>query len=116
MEIKNDNIIDSQLIKTRRQLTDEGLLSIIYTTNKYGDLLQSPNIITRGFIYLKNSDLIMKAFKTKAEEIYNSYPIKPFMSPKDINMRNNYIVEQMTTFVAFKTQRKPVIVPIFMTC
>ena len=58
----------------------------------------------------------MKAFKNKAEELYRDYPIKPFMSSKDIIQRNNYIIDQMTTFVASKTQRKPVIVPIFMTC
>lgn len=113
---ENDNIIDSHLLRERRQLTDEGLLTIIYTTNKFGDLLQAPNIITRGFIYVKNSDLIMKAFKQKADELYRTYPIKPFMSQKDIIQRNNYIIEQMTSFVSYKTQRKPVIVPIFMTC
>ena len=113
---ENDVIIDSHLLRERRQLTDEGILAVIYTTNKYGDLLQSPNIITRGFIYVKNSDAIMKAFRTKAEELYSSYPISPFMSQKDITARNNYIIEQMTAFVAFKTQRKPVVVPIFMTC
>ena len=113
---ENDNIIDSHLLRERRQLTDEGLLTIIYTTNKYGDLLQAPNIITRGFIYVKNSDAIMKAFKQKADELYRAYPIKPFMSQRDIMQRNNYIIEQMTAFVTYKTQRKPVIVPIFMTC
>ena len=113
---ENDNIIESHLLKERKQLTEEGFLTIIYTTNKYGDLLQSPNVITRGFIYVKNSDSIMKAFKNKAEELYAAYPTKPFMSQKDITVRNNYIIEQMTAFVFFKTQRKPVIVPIFMTC
>ena len=113
---ENDNIIDSKLLKERRQLTDEGLVSIIYTVNKYGDLLQAPNIITRGFIYVKNSDAIMKSFKLKADELYKAYPNKPFMSPRDITQRNNYIVEQMTVFIAYKTQRKPIVLPIFMTC
>ena len=58
----------------------------------------------------------MKAFKQKAEELDINYPNKPFMSPKDIIQRNNFIIEQMTSFVMYKTQRKPVIVPIFMTC
>lgn len=113
---ENDNIIDSRLLKERRQLTEEGLLTIIYTTNKYGDLLQAPNVITRGFIYIKNSDSLMKAFKIKAEELYRAYPTKPFMSLKDQTLRNNYIVEQMTNFVAYKTQRKPLVVPIIMIC
>ena len=113
---ENDNIIDSRILKERKQLTDEGLVTIIYTTNKYGDLLQSPNLITRGFIYVKNSDNIMKAFKQKADELYRNYPNKPFMSPKDIMQRNNFIIEQMTAFIAFKTQRKPIVLPIFMVC
>ena len=113
---ENDNIIDSRILKERKQLTDEGLVTIIYTTNKYGDLLQSPNLITRGFIYVKNSDAIMKAFKIKADELYRNYPNKPFMSPKDIAQRNNFIIEQMTAFITFKTQRKPIVLPIFMVC
>lgn len=113
---ENDNIIDSHLLKERRQLTDDGLLVVIYSINKFGEMIQTPNIITRGFIYMKNSDSIMKAFKIKAEELYSNYPVKPFMSSKDIQQRNNYIIEQLGAFVTFKTQRKPLVVPVFMTC
>ena len=113
---ENDNIIDSTLLKERKQLTEEGLLVVIYTTNKFGNLIQAPNIITRGFIYIKNSDALMKSFKIKADELYKAYPIKPFMSQKDYVQRNNYIIEQMTSFVYYKTQRKPLIVPIIMDC
>lgn len=113
---ESDNIIDSQLVKERKQLTDDGLVSIIYTINKYGDQLKAPNIITRGFIYLKNSDMIMRSIKQKAEELYLSYDNKAFMTPKDIQNRNNYIIEQLTAFIVAKTQRKPLVIPIFMTC
>lgn len=113
---ENNFNIDSNLIKERRILADDGLVSIIYTINRFGDLVQQPNIITRGFIYMKNTELIMKAIKSKSEQVYNSFTRKRNLTLKDINNRNNYIINEMSNFILQKTERKPLIIPIFMSC
>ena len=113
---ENNFIIDSNLIKERRVLSDDGLVAIIYSINRFGELVQQPNIITRGFIYMKNTEQIMKSIKIKSEQVYNSFTRKTNLTPKDISNRNNYITNEMTTFINLKTERKPLIIPIFMSC
>lgn len=113
---ENNFNIENSLIKERKVLADDGLVAIIYTQNRFGELVQQPNIITRGFIYMKNTEAIMKAIKAKSELVYNSFTKKINLTPKDISNRNNYIIGEMSSFILQKTDRKPLIVPIFMSC
>lgn len=113
---ENNFKIDSNLIKERRILSDDGLVAIIYSVNRFGELVLQPNIITRGFIYMKNTEQIMKSIKIKSEQVYNSFSRKTNLTPKDISNRNNYITNEMTNFITSKTERKPLIIPIFMSC
>ena len=113
---ENNFNIDSTLIKERRVLADDGLVSIIYSVNRFNELIQPPNIITRGFIYMKNTESIMKSIKIKSEEVFNSFSKKRNLTPKDISNRNNYIINEMSSFILQKTERKPLIIPIFMPC
>ena len=112
---ENNFNIDNTLIKERRILAEDGLVSIIYSLNRHGELVQQPNIITRGFIYMKNTETIMKLIKQKSEEVYNSFSKKTNLTAKDITNRNNYIINEMNNFILLKTERKPLIVPIFMS-
>ena len=113
---ENNFNIDNTLIRERRVLADDGLVSIIYSINRFGQLIQPPNIITRGFIYMKNTEQIMKAIKIKSEQVYQSFSKKQNLSVKDISNRNNYIINEMNNFILQKTERKPLIIPIFMSC
>ena len=71
--VDDDNIeIEGSIIKERKLLSEEGIVSIIFSVGKNGLLITTPNIITRGFIYVKNTDAIMKGIKQKSEQLYNS--------------------------------------------
>ena len=113
---ENNFNIDNNLIKERKVLADDGLVAIIYSLNRFGELIQRPNVITRGFIYMKNSDLFMKSIKLKSEEVFNSLPKNKKLTPKEINYRNNYIINEVSSYILYKTDRKPLIIPIFMSC
>lgn len=105
--------IDSSLIKERKILADDGLLSVVFTVDKNSKLLKT-NIVSRGFIYMKNSDTLMKSFKTKSENLYNYYfRNKSKLGPISLN---TYIINELSSFVKEKTERKPIIIPIIMSC
>ena len=112
---ENHNDIDGQLIKDRRTLADEGLLSVIYSVDKNNKLLKT-NIITRGFIYMKNSDALMKSFKTKAEALFKAYLKAKGKTNVNINHFNIFISNELSNFVKEKTERKPIVIPIIMEC
>ena len=61
---------------------------------------------------MKNSDALMKSFKTKAEYLFNYYN-KNKTRFASINIKN-YIINEMSSFVKEKTERKPIIIPMFV--
>ena len=113
--IDEDDIdIDNTIMKERKILSEDGLVSIIYSVNKNGVLLRTPNLITRGFIYMKNSDSIMKSIRNKCEKVYTyQMSTNPNISRY---MLNNIIKNEVSSFIYQKTERKPIILPIYMDC
>lgn len=105
--------IDSSLIKERRILADDGLLSVVFSVDKNYNLLKS-NVVTRGFIFMKNSDTLMRSIKQKSEDIYNYYHYNKNRLPQ-ITF-SNYLISELSSFVKEKTERKPIIIPIIMPC
>jgi len=105
--------IDGGLIKERRILSDDGLLSVIYSVDKNNKLLKT-NLVSRGFIYMKNSDTLMKSFKTKSEALYGYYHNNK-NSMQAVSF-NTYVITELGNFVKEKTERKPIIIPIIMQC
>ena len=113
--IDEDNIdIDNVIMRERKILGEDGLVSIIYTINKDGSLVRAPNLITRGFIYMKNTDFLMKSIRNRCEQIYTStINSNPNISRYQLN---GIISNDVASFIQQKTERKPIIVPIYMEC
>ena len=113
MYIDEDDInVDSQTMRERKILGEDGLVTVIYTINKNGILLKQPNIITRGFIYMKNSDTLMKNIRIKCEQVYlNKVTQNPSISK---SLLTQAISQEISNFIAYKTERKPLVLPIYM--
>lgn len=105
--------IESNVIRERKQMGDDGLVAIIYSVNKKRELIQTPNIISRGFIYAKNSNSLMKSIKTKGEQLYNEVMNDPAILPSYIT---STIVSELASFIVSKTERRPLIQVIYMQC
>lgn len=100
------------VIRDRQHLAEDGIFVIIaIVDSKTGKVRTSPDIISRGFIYLKESQELLKdvRHKTKAivEEITvdGSHPIN-WTHVKD-NLR-----EKIGQFLFSKTQRRPMVLPV----
>ncbi len=104
--------VESTLIRDRKQMGDDGIVAIIYSLNKNKTLLQTPNVITRGFIYAKNSNSLMKSIKTKSEEIYYN----SIKNPNIIYSMSTQMCYEIADFIEEKTDRRPLIQIIYMQC
>ena len=65
---------------------------------------------------MKNSDALMKSFKTKAEALFKAYFKAKGKTSVNINYFNIFISNELSNFVKEKTERKPIIIPIIMEC
>lgn len=107
----NSQDIDSSIVRERKLMSDDGMLAIVFSTSR-NKLMRNPNIVSRGFIYVKDSEVLVADIEKKAKELYENYftDNKKFIT----NQFNNYITLALADFIYEKTERKPMIVPIIM--
>lgn len=95
------------VLKDREALARDGFVLVVVRRDAKGGLLQAPEIITRGFVYLKESEELIKAIaQTAADELKN---MKPGMSDDDVRTRAGEAVSKQ---IANETRRKPMVIVI----
>lgn len=100
------------VLRDRRLLSESGLIILVAAIDKSANMIASgPDIISRGFVYVReNEDLIDEAC-SKAEEILLDCLEKEM---KDWNGMKTAVREGLKKFIYSKTKRNPVILPIFL--
>ncbi|MFC6465368.1 ribonuclease J1 [Marinilactibacillus sp. GCM10026970] len=105
--------IGNVVLKDRKLLSDNGLVVVVATidTDKR-TVLAGPDIISRGFIYMRESEkLIQSAQKVAFESIQRSFEFKQV---NEYKMRND-LIEDVKQFLFAETERKPIILPVILT-
>lgn len=105
--------VGSIVLRDRKLLSQDGLIVVVITVEKEsGQLLAGPDIISRGFVYVREAeDLIENA----REVIKNS--LAKFDNSKNKNdwsAKKGQIKDDLRDYLFEKTKRKPVILPIIM--
>jgi len=107
----NAKIIDGTIIKERKLLADDGMVSAVFSI-KDNIQINSPAIVSRGFIYMKQSEELISIIQKKAEETMNKYllthKVPNFTSVK------GFISNELSNYIYELTERKPIIIPIIM--
>lgn len=100
----------ANLIKERKLLSEDGLLSLVLTIDENKKLLYQPTIVSRGFIYMKSSfDLILEIQKMSRLS-YTQGMLRNLPKEKIITQ----IKEDLTNYIFSITKRKPIILPVIM--
>lgn len=105
--------IGNVVLKDRKLLSDNGLVVVVATidTDKR-TVLAGPDIISRGFIYMRESEqLIQGAQKVAFESIRKSFEYKQI---NEYKMRND-LIDDVKQFLFDQTERKPIILPVILT-
>ncbi len=105
----NDDIGDL-VIKDREMLSENGIVLISATVDKHDKvLLVGPEVTTRGFIYVKDSQDMIKEIKNICEEIINRN-ITP--THVDFNQIKVEIREKLSDYLYQETECKPMIIAV----
>jgi ribonuclease J len=101
-------IVSNVVIKDRLLLAEEGLVVVILTIDKKtGSLLTSPDIISRGFIYIRDSEELMTAFRTELRRA-----VQQRYKRVDLDRFKQEIKEHATHYLYEYTQRSPIVIPV----
>jgi ribonuclease J len=96
-------LVSSVVIKDRLLLAEEGLVAVVLTIDKKsGQLLTSPDIISRGFIYMRDNEGLMKEFRTELRRAVGQR-----FKRVDTDRFKQEIREHVTHFLFEKTGRSP---------
>ena len=107
----NNTLVDSNIIKERKLLSEDGMVSCVFVI-KHNKLINNPQIISRGFIYMKNSEQLINTIQKKAIEAFKEFANnhKKFNSA----VLKKYISNELSSLIFDLTERKPIIIPIIM--
>lgn len=100
------------VLRDRKLLSQDGILTVVVTIDKASfSILSGPDIITRGFVYMKESEELIN----EAKEVVKSELDKCIESKtKDWYTIKSNIKYSLGQFLYNKTRRNPIILPIIM--
>ena len=104
--------VGSVVLRDRKHLAEDGLISVVVTIDKMSrKIVSGPDIISRGFVYVKESgDLMAGARKVVYQVLNNSLKQKNLQ----FNQMKSDMRDQLRGYLFSKTKRNPMILPIIM--
>ncbi|MCL2109282.1 MAG: ribonuclease J [Oscillospiraceae bacterium] len=103
--------VGTVVLRDRKKLSQDGLIIIVATMERSsGRLLSGPDIISRGFVYMRESEELID----EARELMIDTVMKSIDSRNSINMTKSNMRDEMSEFMFRRTKRSPMILPIIM--
>ena len=104
--------VGSVVLRDRKHLAEDGMIVVVASmSSETGDLVSGPDIITRGFVYVKESEGLMEELRqvaVTALERCHDRGIRDWTSIK------GEIKNDLSGFLYKKTKRNPMILPVIM--
>lgn len=100
------------VLKDRKRLAADGIIIIVATIDsETGDVISGPDIVSRGFVYVRESEELINSVRDRAlhiiDETYNS-------RYRDWNGIKTALRDEISHMLYEKTKRSPMILPIIM--
>ena len=103
--------VGTRVMKERLHLGQDGIIIIAATIDAAsGELLSGPEVVSRGFVYVKEAESLMNEAVVKAMNIIDSFPPYSF----DLNAMNTKLRDEISRLMYERTKRSPMILPILM--
>jgi ribonuclease J len=101
-------IVSSVVVKDRVLLAEEGLVAIVLTIDKKtGALMTSPDIISRGFIYMRDNEEIMNGLRNELRRA-----VQQRFKRVDLDRFKAELKDHITHYLFEQTQRSPIVIPV----
>ncbi|MCR4896546.1 MAG: ribonuclease J [Lachnospiraceae bacterium] len=101
--------VGNVVLRDRQHLAEDGVMIIVMTLQQYnGALLAGPDLVSRGFVYVKESDALMEEARLVAEECL----VDCLERGADWNRIKSALKDALSEFIWKKTKRRPMILPI----
>lgn len=106
--------ISSAIIRERKYLSEDGMFALVITIDtQKKEIPLEPQVVSRGFIYMKDSEELTKSIVMEAQKFLVAEMKK--MKVLNLNSLKYGLTEFLNHLIYTKTDRKPIVIPIFMS-
>ena len=100
------------VLRDRQSLSENGMIIVVIALDRRtAKVVSGPDIVTRGFVYVRENELLMDEIKEVAKEELEKCDRENIREWSTIK---NNVREQISHYVYSKTKRQPMILPILM--
>lgn len=104
--------VGSIVLRDRQHLSQDGLIVIVISTDSStGEILSGPDIISRGFVYVRESENLMEEMKQVVREEIDKLQESKI---KDWSIIKSTLKDKLRDYLFQKNKRNPMILPIII--
>ena len=104
--------VGSIVLRDRKHLGEDGLIIVVASLDIYdGHIVSGPDIVSRGFVYVKENEMLLEEVKKVA---FNTINDCIDSNVHEWGIIKNDIKDSVAKLILQKTKRKPMILPILM--
>ncbi|HWT55656.1 MAG TPA: ribonuclease J [Candidatus Microsaccharimonas sp.] len=101
-------VVSNVVVKDRVLLSEEGLVAIVLTVDKKtGALLTSPDIISRGFIYMREQEEMMNGLRAEIRRA-----VQQRFKRVDLDRFKAELKDHVTHYLFEQTKKSPIVIPV----
>lgn len=105
--------IQEVVIRDRKMLAEDGMFVIIASIDaKTGRLKKSPDIISRGFVYLRESQDLLQQTRIIIKKTIETATVG--MNPINFDFVKSNVTDAVSRFLFQKTMKKPIVIPVVL--
>lgn len=102
-------VVSEVVLKDRIHMSQEGMFIVVLTVQRgSGRLLTSPDIISRGFIYMRDNEELMNLIR----QYLKQKAARSFSGKYDLDQIKKEIKDEVTYLLYDQTRRTPIVIPV----
>ncbi|MCU0679428.1 MAG: ribonuclease J [Planctomycetes bacterium] len=102
--------VSNIVLRDRRVMSEDGMIVVIATIDsKTGDPIGNPDIISRGFVYMKENKELIEKTRMKVKKLVKDHDPR---TPADDDYIKNKIRNDVGQFLFSQTKRRPMVLPV----
>ena len=104
--------VGNVVLRDRRHLSEDGIIIVVATIDALAyDIASGPEIVSRGFVYAKESEMLIDQIRLLARDAITGCLNRGCMDWAQLKTK---VKDDLSKFIYSQTKRKPMILPIIM--
>ena len=104
--------VGSMVLKDRRHLSQDGLIIVVIGVDQEdGHIASGPEIISRGFVYVRENEALIQSIKDVIQDVLDAYPV---IRSGDWTPIKNEVKDRLHDYLQDLLKRTPMILPIMI--